>query len=156
VDELDIVQEMNPDYNVLTTRRVLAIIGCLLLTWPLNVVLGIWLNIAKMVKNFSESSHHDPSELAINFSSIILTLFYSFIMGIIGAAIVSIVVSRKINREKWLYTCVMTLSVIWCILYFPFGVIVGVHLFTIFRRHKSQFFPIIKNPEEQAEVSNGR
>ena len=136
------------------SRRLLAIIGCVLLAGPLYSALGTIIGIVRAFTRLSKTGHADPSELAGDISIAILTTLYDSISGIFGTVLVSIVLFRRLNREKWFYMCVTTLSIFWCLLLFPFGLVFGIYLLAIFGRRKSEFYPLLKKSAEQAAPCN--
>ena len=135
------------DRSAPPSRRVWAFIGCILLAWPLlgsseNSILTI---IAAFIR-LSETGMADPSKIAGSISMALLTTLYRSIYGTVGATIVSLVLFRKINREKWFYRCVTILSKCWCLLLFPFGSVIGIYLLIVFGRRKREFHPRPEDP----------
>lgn len=83
----------------------------------------------------------DPSELAGEISLALLSTLYAIGFGLIGLILVSISFFRQYNREQWFYQSVTVISLIWCVLLFPIGLIPGMFLFYNFHRYRSEFAP---------------
>lgn len=133
--------------------RILAVIGCILLAGPLFGLAGTIVGMIRAFSKLEVSGHADPNVLAGDISMALLTTLYGLAFGLLGVALVSLVLFRRINREKWFYMCVISLSVMWCVMLFPVGLVVGIYLIITFTKRKSEFLPLTKELADQVAPS---
>lgn len=97
-----------------------------------------------MIRAFStlKAEGSNPDELAGDISIALMSTLYGAGFGLIGVVTVSIVLFRKWNREPWFLRSVCILASLWCIVLFPFGLIIGIYLLVIFLKRKSEFIPL--------------
>ena len=123
-------------------NRMMPIIGSILLAGPLFGVIGTVIGLIAAFRTLAEGDGSaDPNELATNISMALMTTIYGAAFGLVGVALVCTALYRRSNREKWFYRTVITLSVFWCVLFFPIGLLVGIYLIRIFSTRKAEFYP---------------
>ncbi|MDA7621949.1 MotA/TolQ/ExbB proton channel family protein [bacterium] len=122
--------------------RVIAMTGSILLAGPIFGVIGTVIGMIGAFNTLAEGDGSaDPNELASNISMALMTTLYGAAFGLVGVAFVCTALYRRSNREKWFYRTVVTLSVLWCVLLFPIGLLVGIYLIRIFSARKAEFYP---------------
>ncbi len=130
---------MMEDSNDVPKRRVLALLGCWLLLGPLIGMIGTIVGMLRAFSTLKTAGTPDPTVLAGDISIALLTTLYGLIYGLVGVLLVSLALYRNLNRERWFYRTVITLSFMWCFLLFPLGLIAGIYLIVAFRRRKAEF-----------------
>ncbi len=119
--------------------KPLALTGVLFLTAPL---FGAVTTVIGMIKAFGVlqvKGAADPEALAGDISIALISTLYGLILGTIGIILVAISLFRNHNREQWFYQSVIILSVIWCILLFPIGLIPGILMYHHFHKRRKEF-----------------
>jgi len=124
--------------------RKLAVTGSIFLTGPLFGAVGTVGGMMKAFSAISSESEADAAELSSAISVALLTTIYGLLIGIVGAVLVSIALFKKYNREKWFFRVIMVLAVIWSILLFPVGLVVGGYLLFAFLPRRDEF----KSPQQ--------
>ncbi len=134
------IQEHPPDeVRICGKERSLAVIGFIFMLSP---GLGTLLTIHYMIRAFNtlaQSGAADPVALADEISSVVLISLYSTIVGLIGVVLVSIVLFRGINQERWFFVVGIIIGILWLFLSIPFTTVFGIYLLIAFLMRKSQF-----------------
>ncbi len=125
--------------STIPRSKPLAVTGLILYTGPLG---GAILTIIAMVRAFGilqVQGTADPSELAAEISLALLSTLYGLAFGLVGLVLVLIALYKNHNREQWFYRNILVLSVIWCFLLFPVGLIPGFIVFFAFYNRRKEF-----------------
>jgi hypothetical protein len=138
--------ETNPEilvgFNDRAEHRNMAVVGTVLLAGPL---FGAMVTIINMIGAFSKLAKNDgnadASALAGDISSALIATLVGGAVGLVGVGLVSLVLFRGFNRERWFFRSVVILAILWCLLIFPFGLIVGVYLLIVFLSRRGEFSP---------------
>lgn len=118
--------------------RALALSGVILLGAPLLGSIGTIIGMIRAFTTLKESGA-DPEELASDISLALISTIYGIGFGLIGVVLVSIALFRRSNREPWFLKSVTIIATLWCVFFFPLGVVVGIYLLVIFRSRKAEF-----------------
>lgn len=120
--------------------RKLAVIGTILLTGPIIGTIGTVIGIIAAFSKVAElEGNVDASVLAGDIGFAKLTTLYGAAFGVIGVVLVSLALFRRTNREKWFFKSVLVLSILWSILIFPVGLVLGLYLIISFCSRKGEF-----------------
>ena len=122
-----------------TQGHQLAKVGIILFTGPFWGLLGTVFSMLRAFGTLSENNNADPSALAHNISLALNAILIGLLVGLPGAILILIALLRSKNRERWFYRWAIILSVIWCLLIFPYGMIVGLPIAILFLMKRSEF-----------------
>lgn len=124
--------------SLLPSSRKTAVIGSLLLAAPLLGAGGTIFGLLRAFKTLADNGA-DPSELARDINVALMSMIYGTGFGLIGVVLVSVALFRNWNREVWFLRSVVLLSIFWCLLFFPVGLIIGIYLLVIFLGRRTEF-----------------
>ena len=126
--------------NVIIPRsKGLALTGTLLLTFPLFGAISVVVGMVRAFGVLKVTGAADPQALAADISLALISSLIGLLFGLIGLLFVNLALFKRTNRESWFYHSSITLSVLWCILLFPIGLIPGCFLFHHFSKRKNEF-----------------
>lgn len=125
--------------NRITRSKPLALIGVLLLAFPLFGAISVLIGMVKAFGILQAAGSADPEALASDISQALISTLVGLVFGIIGLVMVNIALFKRTNRESWFYQSVIVLSVLWCVMLFPLGLIPGGLLFHHFSKRKNEF-----------------
>lgn len=130
--------EIQTDLDLKPRFRKLAVLGTLFLAGPL---IGRLVTLLSMINSFSTLSNGnaDPAALASDINSALVATLIGIALGLVGVVLVSLALFQRKNREPWFFRNVVVLSILWCILVFPLGIIVGIYLLIVFLTRKHEF-----------------
>ena len=60
-------------------------------------------------------------------------------VGLVGVVLILVALLRVKNREKWFFSWTVVLSVFWCLMIFPYGLIVGIPILGVFLAKRAEF-----------------
>lgn len=93
-------------------------------------------------------------ELAQNISDALVFAAIGGVVGLVGVVLVFIAFFASKNRELWFYWWVVILAGFWCLVLFPYGLIVGMPIGILFISKRAEFRPsgdVEQSPEEAAQ-----
>lgn len=129
----------NKEPELFPRSKSLALTGVLLLTFPLFGAISVLIALVRAFGILQAAGSADPQALAADISQALISTLIGLVFGLIGLVIVNIALFKRTNRESWFYQSVIVLSVLWCVLLFPLGLIPGVLLFHHFSKRKNEF-----------------
>ena len=121
-----------------TSGRRWAILGLLLYCAPF---VGAVLTAMALVSTFEaleNSSGADPEMLNLAIFEALMSTVVGLGVGVAGAGLMGVALYQN-NREKWFYKNALVASILWCVLLFPLGLVVGGIMLVVFLKRRSQF-----------------
>ena len=116
----------------------LARIGTILYAGPLIGLVGTIIGMIQAFSTLSTGSA-DPAALADDISIAMISLGIGVIAGLIGLIIVLIAFYKFNYRKPSFFWNTIALSIVWCIIIFPYGLIVGLSMLIVFCSRKNEF-----------------
>ena len=84
------------------------------------------------------SSGADPEMLNLAIFEALMSTVVGLGVGVVGAGLMGVALYQN-NREKWFYKNALVASILWCVLLFPLGLVVGGIMLVVFLKRRSQF-----------------
>lgn len=117
----------------------LAVCGILLYSGPIWGFLG---TIIAMIRAFHEVSGQgaaSPSAISEHVHFALVTNSIGLAAGIVGLITISMTTLFTEYRRQWFYSWAIGLSILWCIAFFPLGLIPGLLTIKFFFSRRSEF-----------------
>ncbi len=119
--------------------RGLAIVGVAFFTGPVWGKLVTVIAIMNAFGRLSSSREASPEALAKDVSSAQMGMLIGLGVGLVGGILMLVALCSLKNREKWFYWSAVAISIIWCLVAFPIGLVVGVPVAAIFVSKRAEF-----------------
>ena len=129
--------------------RVVAIIGVFFFSGPVWGLVG---TVIQMVHAFDTlaAEGDNSKQLAQDISGALVFAAIGGVIGLVGVVLVFIAFFASKNRENWFYWWSVILAGFWCLVFFPYGLIVGLPISILFIMRRAEFHPL-RGPERQLE-----
>ena len=122
----------------------LSVLGIILYAAP---IYGFTIGVIQMIRTFSTLAAEGRPEatvLAGKISVALLSIIWGSAPGLIGVILILVALLKIKDRRSWFFKWGIGLSIVWCIVIFPIGCIVGVPFLFMFLKRKSEFFPKLR------------
>ena len=119
----------------------LARIGVALYTGPIWGVLGTVVGMIGAFNTLAEQTEVAPQDLAEDIGFAMRTSLMGLIIGFVGVILILVALMHAKNREKWFFRVTVFLSLFWCVVLFPLGLVVGLPILILFVRKRAEFGP---------------
>ena len=122
-----------------TAGRRWALLGVGLFTGPVwgKLVSIVW--ILGAFTTLSESDGGSPEVLAAQVSSALVAMGVGILVGLLGLILILVALLHRGNRERWFFWSAVVISVLWCVLLFPLGCVVGIPVALVFLLLREEF-----------------
>ncbi len=111
----------------------------LLFLGPLFGVLGTVFRMTQAFGTLAEDDSATPQELSESISISLTSTMIGIVVGLIGALLIIAALKIYKNREPWFFGWSVTLSILWCIGFFPLGLLVAVPILVICFSRRCEF-----------------
>ena len=137
-------QPSTPTRVETTKGRRFAILGTTLFTGPIWGAAGTAIGMRRSFGTLAQNATASPQDLAKDIELALISTLVGIFIGVIGAMLILIALFTQKNREKWFLHSAIFLSVIWCILLYPLGLIVGLPVALCFLKQRREFRTAIR------------
>ena len=115
-----------------------AIIGLILLTGPIQGLIGTIVGMLGAFAELERAGEADPGELASHISVALLTTLWGWLFSLIGMGIVLTYHCKKTLRKSWFYWWTVVISGV-VLIFFPLGTITGGIVLWVFVRNRREY-----------------
>lgn len=132
---------LTDDSHALRRRgRWLAATGVALFSGP---AWGMLVTAFAMMRAFNTLEVAGEAEtaavLAEDISLALMATMVGLIVGLVGVVLILIALFGVKNRERWFFNWSVVLAIIWCLVLFPYGLVVGVPVLILFISRRLEF-----------------
>lgn len=127
------------EISVLHRGRLIAGLGLVLFTGP---IWGMLLTVFGMFRAFDtigDAGTGSPDAMSQDVMVALTTTAIGIVVGAVGGVLVLVAFLVAKNREPWFFQLSILLSVFWCLMLFPFGLIIGLPISILFVAKRQQF-----------------
>lgn len=104
--------------------RAMALGGVILYCGPLWGLVITTIHSILKYQNFSNLAHPGDSEKTMTFA--IHATTPGIAIGLLGATMIVISMLYTNYRSKWLFSWTIAISIFWCVILFPLGLVIGI------------------------------
>lgn len=114
-------------------------IGLALFAGPVLGMIGTVIGMVRAFSTLAENSDATSEALASDISVALISMMIGIGLGFVGLILILVALLAIGNREKWFFWCSVILSIIWCLVIFPYGAIVGIPILILFIVKRAEF-----------------
>lgn len=119
--------------------RWTARIGVTLFTGPIWGMMGTVMGMLRAFNTLDGNGAGSAGALSDGVGFALVSTMIGIAVGLVGSVLVLIALFAMKNREKWFFWWSVLLSVFWCLVIFPYGMIVGLPILILFLVQRAEF-----------------